>query len=181
MMPLDPDQEERRMGMPAPKYIVLVAAIIFIGGVVAAWLGGMGYLPIDPGMVLGMSVLLATVIVCCSSTMTITSFMQRVPEYGDMEIRFEEGKMRFDNEEWEYALEIFKTLAGPKLDHKRALYYGARCYEELSDWENMKRWCKAYLEMTPKDKEVWEMLNRAHKRLFEYDEAEDALNRANEL
>jgi hypothetical protein len=169
------------MRMPAPKYIGGLSVIIIVGGVVAAFLAGQGYLPLDPGMVLGISVLSATVIVCCSSTLMIGSFAQKVPEYGDMEIRFDEGKIQFDNEEWEYALEIFKTLAGPQLDHKRALFYGARCYEELSDWENMKIFCKAYLKMQPKDKEVWEMLNRAHSRLFEYEEAEDALNRAKNL
>lgn len=181
MMPINPDQQESRMSIPAPKYIGVLAVMIIIGGIVTAFLAGQGYVPVDPGTVMGMSILLATIIVCCSSTLMIGSFAQRVPEYGDMEIRFDEGKMRFENEEWEYALEIFKTLAGPKLDHKRALYYGARCYEELSDWENMKTFCKAYLEMKPKDKEVWEMLNRAHRRLFEYGEAEDALNRANNL
>lgn len=181
MMPLNPDQAETQTRMPAPKYITSAAILIFVGGIVLAWLGGQGYLPIDPGMALGVSTILATIIVCCVSTQMISSFAQRVPEYGDMEIRFKEGKLRFDNKEWEYALEIFKTLAGPKLDHKRALYYGARCYEELSDWENMKVFCKAYLEMNPKDKEVWEMLNRAHKRLFEYSEAEEALEKANKL
>ncbi|MFX1482868.1 MAG: hypothetical protein ACFFCP_06725 [Promethearchaeota archaeon] len=165
----------------APKYIAVVSLLVVAGGIVAAWLGGQGIIPIDPGMALGISVLLATVIVCCSSMLMIGSFAQRVPEYGDMELRFEEGMARFNNEEWEYAAEIFKTLAGPKMNHKRALYYGARCYEEMSDWENMKKFCKAYLEMKPKDREVWEMLNRAHKRLFEYSEAEEALKRAERL
>ena len=181
MMPINPDQTESRLRIPAPKYVAGLSILIVIGGIIAAWLGGLGYLPIDPGTALGMSMLFATIIVCCSSTLMIGSFAQRVPEYGDMELRFDEGKLRFDNEEWEYALEIFKTLAGSKLDHKRALYYGALCYEELDDWENMKSFCKAYLEMKPKDKEVWEMLNRAHKRLFEYNEADDALKKANEL
>ncbi len=35
--------------------------------------------------------------------------------------------------------------------------------------------------MKPKDKEVWEMLNRAHRRLFEYGEADEALDKANDL
>ena len=181
MMPLNPDQQESQIRMPAPKYVGGLAVIIVIGGIVAAFLAGQGFLPVDPAVVLGMSMLGATIVVCCTSTLMIGSYAQRVPEYGDMELRFEEGKEQFDNEEWEYALEIFKTLAGPKLDHKRALYYGARCYEELEDWENMKIFCKAYLKMSPKDKEAWEMLNRAHKKLFEYEEAEDALNKANEL
>ncbi len=181
MMPIDPDQAESQMSMPAPKYIGGASILIIVGGFIVAWLGGQGYLPIDPVMALGMSFLLATIIVCCSSTLLITSFARRIPQYGDMEIRFEEGKLRFDNEEWDYALEIFKSLAGTKLDHKRALYYGARCYEELDDWENMKIFCKAYLKMKPKDKEVWEMLNRAHRRLFEYGEADEALDKANDL
>jgi tetratricopeptide (TPR) repeat protein len=181
MMPINPDQQESQMRMPSPKFVGGLAVIIVIGGIIAAFLAGQGYLPVDPGMVLGMSMLGASIIVCCTSTLMIGSYAQRVPEYGDMELRFEEGKEQFENEEGEYALEIFKTLAGPRLDHKRALYYGARCYEELQDWENMKVFCKAYLKMTSKDKEVWEMLNRAHKKLFEYEEAEEALKRANEL
>jgi len=98
-----------------------------------------------------------------------------------MEIRYDEAKSLYDNKEYEPALQIFKELAGPNLNHKRALYYGARCYEALEDWENMKVFCKAYLEIKSKDKEVWEMLNRAHKKLFEYEEAQEALDRANRL
>ena len=45
----------------------------------------------------------------------------------------------------------------------------------------MKIFCLAYLEIKPKDREVWEMLNRAHKKLFEYEEAEDALDKASRL
>jgi len=111
----------------------------------------------------------------------IATYSQRIPEYGEMEIRYEEAKSRYDNEEYEAALEIFKELAGPRLNHKRALYYGARCYEALDDWDNMKIFCKAYLQLKPKDKEVWEMLNRAHKKLFEFEEAEEAQDRANRI
>lgn len=181
MMPLEPDRAESQTSMLSPKNIGGASILIVVGGIVVAWLGGQGYLPIDPILALGMSFLLATIIVCCSSTLMLGSLARRIPEYGDMEIRFEEGKLRFDNEEWDYALEIFKSLAGPKLDHKRALFYGARCYEEMDDWENMKIFCKAYLKLKPKDKEVWEMLNRAHRRLFEYGEADEALGRANAI
>ena len=70
---------------------------------------------------------------------------------------------------------------GPDMNHKRALYYGARCAEELEDFDTVKVYCKAYLKMQPKDKEVWEILARAHKKFFEYEEAEDALRQAENL
>ena len=125
--------------------------------------------------------MLIVVLVCCSAISMIASYSQKIPEYSEMEIQYEEAKSHYDNEEYEAALEIFRGLAGPRLNHKRALYYGARCYEALDDWGNMKIFCKAYLELKPKDKEVWEMLNRAHKKLFEYEEAQEALDRASKL
>ena len=174
-------EEEHGMSMLPPKYVSIAVVLIFVGGVILSLLGGQGYLPIDPGMTLGLSIMLVVVLICCSATTMIASYSQKIPEYSEMEIKYDEAKSYFDNQEYERALEIFKALAGPKLNHKRALYYGALCYEALNDWENMKIFCKAYLELKPKDKEVWEMLNRAHKRLFEYGEAEEALDKASKL
>jgi hypothetical protein len=174
-------EEQEGTGMLPPKYVGIAVVIIFVGGVILSLLAGQGFLPIDPVMTLGMSILLGTILICCSATMMIASYSSRIPEYSEMEIRYDEAKDHFENEEYEEALAIFTVLAGPKLDHKRALYYGARCYEALEDWENMKLYCKAYLELKSKDKEVWEMLNRAHKKLFEFEEAEEALERTNKL
>lgn len=167
--------------MLPPKYVSIAVVVIFVGGIILSFLAGQGYIPLNPAMVLGMSILLIVILVCCSATTMIASYSRRIPEYGEMEIRYEEAKSHYDNEEFEAALEIFKGLAGPRMNHKRAVYYGARCYEALDDWENMKIFCKAYLELKPKDKEVWEMLNRAHKKLFEYEEAQNALDRASKL
>ena len=180
MMPQFPDDEEG-MGLLPPKIISVAIIIIFVGGIILAWLGGLGVLPINPIATLGLAIMLVVVLVCCSAINMIASYSQRIPQYSEMEIRYEEAKSHFDNEEYNEALEIFKQLAGPRLNHKRALYYGARCYEALDNWENMKVFCKAYLELKPKDKEVWEMLNRAHKKLFEYEEAQEALDRAKKL
>ncbi|MFW9786953.1 MAG: tetratricopeptide repeat protein [Candidatus Thorarchaeota archaeon] len=167
--------------MLPPKTVGIAVIVIFIGGIVISLLAGQGYLPVDPVMTLGLSIMLVVMLICCSATLMIAQYSQRIPEYSEMEIQFDKAKSYFDDGEYEKALNIFKVLAGPKLNHKRALYYGARCYEEMNDWENMKNYCKAYLELKPKDREVWEMLNRAHKKLFEYEEAQDALDRATKL
>jgi tetratricopeptide (TPR) repeat protein len=98
-----------------------------------------------------------------------------------MEIRFEEGMEFYNNQEWEAALNVFKQEMGPELDHKRALFYGAKCCDKLDDLECVKKYTKRYLELQPKDKDAWEMLADAHKRLFEYHEAEDAMKRASKL
>ena len=180
MMPQFPDEDEG-IKFPAQKYVSVAVVIIFVGGVILSLLAGQGIIPIDPIMTIGMSIMLIVILICCSATMMIASYSQRIPEYSEMEIRYDEAKLRYENEEYEEALEVFKALAGPRLNHKRALYYGARCYEALDDWENMKIFCKAYLEIKPKDREVWEMLNRAHKKLFEYEEAEGALDKASRL
>jgi tetratricopeptide (TPR) repeat protein len=180
MMPQLWDEDEG-VNFPAQKYVSAAVVTIFVGGLILSLLASQGFIPINPAMIIGMSILLIVILVCCSATMMIASYSQRIPEYSEMEIRYDEAKSRYENEEYEAALEIFKTLAGPRLDHKRALYYGARCYEALNDWENMKIFCLAYLEIKPKDREVWEMLNRAHKKLFEYEEAENALDKASRL
>ena len=112
------------------------------------------------------------------ATMYIGAFSSRIPEYGEMEIQFKEGKDHYDDGEWQLALDIFKELMGPDMNHLRALYYGARCAEELEEFETVKVYCQYYLKMKRRDKEVWEMLARAHKKFFEYDEADDALKQA---
>jgi tetratricopeptide (TPR) repeat protein len=180
MIPQFPDDDEGT-GMLPYKYVAVAIAVIFVGSTIVSLLAGQGIIPVNPVTTMGMAILLITLLVCCSAVLTIGSYSQRIPEFSEMEIKYDEAKARFDDGEFEQALETFKALAGPRLNHKRALYYGALCYEALEDWEGMKVFCKAYLELKPKDKEVWEMLNRAHKRLFEYEEAEQALDKARKL
>jgi len=182
MMPgMAPTDSEGESVNIKPKYIGIAAIAIVFGGIIIAWLSAQGILPFDGPSVLGVTILAATVIVCCASAIMLGSVASKLPEYGDMEIRLDEGMEHYGNEEWENALLIFTELAGPKLNHKRALYYAAKCYEKMDDWKNVKKFCNAYLVLKPKDREVWELLSSAHKKLFEYGEAEDAQVRASKL
>jgi len=178
MIPGAVPQEATEGFSPPYKYIMLIAALITVGGIIAAWLGGQGILPISPPVALGVTILVATIIVCCSAVIMQGTYISRIVSYSGMDIRFEEGKTHFDNEEWENALLIFTELAGPKMNHKRATYYAACCYEKLGDWESVKKYTKAYLGMKPSDAEAWEMLARSHKSLFEYEEAQYAQEQA---
>ncbi|TFG32905.1 hypothetical protein EU527_09235 [Candidatus Thorarchaeota archaeon] len=164
-----------------PTYIALLAILIVFSGIILAWLGGQGIIPVEPGMVLGITILTATVIVCCASLIMLGSVASKIPEYAEMELRFEEGLAHYENERWENALLIFTELSGSKMDHKRALFYAALCYNKLDDQENVKRYSRAYLKLRPDDREVWELLASAHKKLFEYEEAEIALQKASNL
>jgi hypothetical protein len=157
------------------------AGLILILGIVFAWLGGQGIIPVDPSMILGLTVLTVMIIVCCSSLTIIGGVATRLPEYSEMETRFEEAMDHYKSEEWEEAILIFRELMGPERDHKRALYYAARCCEKLDDWECVKSLCNRYLELQPKDREVWELLASAHKKVFEYEEADEAMKRAAKL
>jgi tetratricopeptide (TPR) repeat protein len=179
MIPNDMPEKDTKGFSPRYKYALMIAGIIAVGGIVAAWLGGQGILPIDPGVTLGISILVATITICCAAVIMQGTYASRIVGYSEMELRFEEGMDHFDNEKWENALLIFTELAGPKMDHKRATYYAARCYEKLDDWENVKKYVNAYLRMQPRDSEAWELLARAHKSLFEYEEAENAVIQAN--
>jgi len=178
MIPGVVPQETAEEFSPPYKYVILIAALITVGGFIAAWLGGQGILPINPSVALGFTILAATITVCCAAVVMQGTYVSRMVNYGEMEIRFEEGKTHFDNEEWENALLIFTELAGPKMNHKRATYYAACCYERLGDWENVKKYTKAYLRLKPRDAEAWGMLARSHKSLFEYEEAQYAQERA---
>ncbi|MFW9966722.1 MAG: hypothetical protein ACFFEA_06160 [Candidatus Thorarchaeota archaeon] len=164
------------------RIIAAFGIIILVAGITLAWVVAQLGIPfLDPRIILGASVLISMILVCCSSMMVFGKFAARMPEYGVMETRFKEGMEFYNNQEWEAALEIFREQMGPKMDHKRALFYGARCCENLEDLECVKRYTKRYLELQPKDKEAWEMLASAHKRLFEYEEADNAMKRAEEL
>lgn len=170
-------------GMNKPKLIAGIGALIIVFGVIFALLDGWGILPLPlaPGDILGITVLVGAVLICCMATMMTTSYASKIPGYGDMEIRFKEAKQLYDDQDIKEALAIFKELMGPEMNHKRALYYAARCCEMLDDYESVKLYCNNYLKMQPRDAEVWEMLANAHKKLFEYEEAEDAMMRAEKL
>ena len=160
--------------------MAVISVIIFIGGIILAWV--VGHLEIfDPGIDLSLALFIVVILTCCTSMMVIQQFAARIPEYGEMEIRFDEGMEHYKNEEWEEALNIFQEQMGPDLNHKRALFYGAKCCEKLDDLEGAKKYLKRYLELSPKDKEAWEMLANAHKKLFEYEEAEDAMEKVSRL
>ena len=172
---------ERRRYFRAETIGVLIVLIV-VAGIITEWIAGhTDYIQLPPGTALGLSVVMATIIACCGSLTVIGGMATRMPQYSEMELEFERGKDYFDHGEWNDALEVFTKLLGPKKDHKRALYYSAKCYEQLDDWVEVKRHCKLYLTMQPRDKEVWELLATAHKRLFEYNEAEDAMREAEKL
>jgi tetratricopeptide (TPR) repeat protein len=163
------------------KRIGLAVSVIIAGGFGLAFLAGQGYIELDPGIIIGFTFVIVTWIVCCTSCSFIGSYATRLPDYQKLEERFKDGLVLFEDEEWTAALEAFKNVLGPAKDHKRALYYGALCYDKLDKSEDMRDFLKRYLELQPKDKEVWNLLARAHKKLFEYAEAQEAETRASEL
>jgi hypothetical protein len=159
-----------------------IALIVFIGGTAIAWIVGQLGVPfLDPNMIIGATILISMILVCCSALMVFGQFTARIPKYGEMETRFKEGLEFYKNQDWEAALKIFREQMGPEMNHKRALFYGAKCCEQLDDLTCVKEYTKKYLELQPKDKEAWEMLANAHKHLFEYEESEYALKKASEL
>jgi len=163
------------------KNIGLGIIVIIVGGFGLAFLAGYGYIAPDPGVIIGLTIILVTVLVCCISCTLLQSYSSKMPEYQELEDRFKDGMVLFEDEEWTAALEVFTEVMGPARDHKRALYYSALCYDKLEKSEDMRDLLKRYLELQPKDKEVWNLLARAHKRLFEYAEAQEAETRASAL
>lgn len=178
--PIEYEDEEKTS---KSKIAGIAGILIMVGSVILAWLVGWGYVPIgvDPSIILGGGILLGMILICCTSSLFTMSVAMKMPGYGDLEIVFEEGLDHYNNEEWEEALKIFRKVMGPQMNHKRALYYAARCSEELDQYEAVKAYCHQYIKMQPRDREVWEMLSDAHKKLFEYTEAEEAMQRAHQL
>ncbi|MFW9908360.1 MAG: tetratricopeptide repeat protein [Candidatus Thorarchaeota archaeon] len=170
-------------GISRVKISALLGTILIVSGIVLEWLSGWGYFGegFPTGVFLGIGILSGSVLLCCMASLMTGTYAAKIPEYGEMEIRFEEAKEFYDNGDWKEALDLFRELMGPQMNHKRALYYAAKCAEKLDSYEAVKTFCHYYLKMQPKDKEAWEMLANAHKKLFEYEEAEDALLRAERL
>jgi len=172
---------------PKIKFVGIGGALSLVIGLVLAWLTGNGFLPflvdigIGPAQIITGTMLLWTILTCCTAALYIGAFTSRIPDYGQQEMLFKAAKSQFEDGEWQEALEIFKVLMGPEMNHKRALYYGALCATNLDDIESAKIFCQYYLKMQPRDKEVWEMLANSHKKLFEYEQAEDALEQASKL
>ncbi len=170
--------EERHINL---RHLRLIVVGILAGGSVTILLSLMKILPVDAMLVYSGVVVTLTILFCCYAMIVVVSVSARLPSYRRMEMEFEEGKALFDEGQYREALRIFERLAGPQMDHKRALYYAARCHVQLNEWNEVKRYCQLYLRLQPRDREVWLMLADAHKRLFEYEEAEEASRRAAEL
>ena len=70
---------------------------------------GYGILPsiIEPSMIIGFGIISWTVLTCCMAVSYIGAFSSRIPEYGEMEILFKEGKDHYEDGEWREALKIF--------------------------------------------------------------------------
>ena len=181
LAPAEPESTGRRFKLDI-RIIGAAAVIILVGGTVLAWVVGNFGIPfLEPGPILAITIMIAMILVCCSAMTVIGQFAYRMPQYGEMETRFKEGMEFYGNQEWGEALKVFREQMGPEMNHKRALFYGAKCCEELDDWNCVKEYIKKYLEMKPKDREAWEILANAHRRLFEYEEAEGALRKAADL
>ncbi len=163
------------------RYLGAIVVIIALVGFGATLLAQQGYIPLSPINIIGATMLAIPILVCCYTLGMQASLASKMPEYAEQESVFEKGMTYYNSKEWNKALDVFLEVMGPKKDHKRALYYSARCYEQLNDWANVKQFAGLYLAMQPKDREVWEMLAAAHTRLFEYDEAERAKARASRL
>lgn len=175
--------EQPTEGRSRVKTVVGAGIIVIVASIVLEFLSGWGYLGsgIQSGTILGLGILIGSALICCTSVMLTSSYAAKMPGYGDMEIKFKDGIRLFEEEEWSEALVIFRELMGPQMNHKRALYYAARCSEKLDDYDAVGVYCNSYIKMQPRDKEVWEMKANAHKKLFEYEEGEDAMLRAENL
>jgi tetratricopeptide (TPR) repeat protein len=165
------------------RLLGLVCVISIIIAITLEWLQGYGYIPQPgpPGMILAISIIIVMFISCITSLSVVFGVTTRLPEYQEMEEEFRRAKEHFDFEEYEEALKIFNTLLQPDMKHLRALFYTAACYEKLNEWEKVKKYINLYNEMQPKDPTAWEMLARAHKRLFEYEEADKAQAQAQKI
>ncbi|MGY5860837.1 MAG: tetratricopeptide repeat protein [Candidatus Thorarchaeota archaeon] len=178
MTPGNPSDLSKKISL---KNIGLGILVIIVGGFGLAFLAGYDYIDLDPGTIIGLTIILVTAFTCCTSCTLLGSYSSKMPEYRELEDRFKDGLVLFEEEEWIAALEVFTEVMGPAKDHIRALYYGALCYDKLERSEDMRDVLKRYLELQPNDKEVWNLLARAHKRLFEYAEAQEAEIRASAL
>ncbi|MFW9976495.1 MAG: tetratricopeptide repeat protein [Candidatus Thorarchaeota archaeon] len=182
MMP-EPNGTPEQGGTRKAKRVGLAGLLIILGSVITAWAVGWGYLPYfaPPATILGLGVIIGMILICCTSSLFTMSVAMKIPEYGELEIVFEEGLDFYSNEEWKEALQVFRKVMGSEMNHKRALFYAAKCSEKLDDYEGVKMYLSYYMKMQSKDREAWEMLANAHKKLFEYSEADVAMQRAQQL
>ncbi|MFW9888177.1 MAG: hypothetical protein ACFFER_08350 [Candidatus Thorarchaeota archaeon] len=155
LAPKEPETTGRSFRLDV-RVIGVAAVIILVGGTSLTWVVDNFGIPfLEPGTILAASIILTTILVCCSAMTVIGQFAYRMPQYGAMETRFKEGKEFYNNQEWPEALKIFREQMGPEMSHKRALFYGAKCCVALDDLECVKLYTKKYLELQPRDKEAW--------------------------
>ncbi|MHA1770687.1 MAG: tetratricopeptide repeat protein [Candidatus Thorarchaeota archaeon] len=180
-MALETEQPTTKKQISQQQLLIIITAIVIVGGLLYAALAGWGIVPGDPLGIIGLVMLVLSIVFLGAACLFIGRLTSKMPEYGEMENKYNEAMTYYDAGDWEEALTIFKDLMGTEMDHKRALYYAARCCENLERWEEVKTYIKRYLTLQPKDREAWELLAKAHKKFFEYEEAEAAQERAENL
>ena len=83
------------------KYIGLAGVLVLVGSIALSFLIAYGILvlPIDPALIMGIGIMAWTFLTCCMAVSYIGAFSSRIPEYGEMELSFKEGKGHYDDGE----------------------------------------------------------------------------------
>ncbi|MHA2163045.1 MAG: hypothetical protein ACXABF_11535, partial [Candidatus Thorarchaeota archaeon] len=143
------------------RQIAYALVLSISSGITAYALSVLGYIMWEP---------IAAFIVGCLTPIVIIEFkvLLRLPQhsthlqwYNKMNLQFNDAMELYNKGKWSESLFILDDLLGENRDHKRALYYGALCHRELQNNEAMIEYFTHYLELTPGDLEVADLLKNA--------------------
>ncbi|MHA1903511.1 MAG: tetratricopeptide repeat protein [Candidatus Thorarchaeota archaeon] len=141
--------------------IVYTLVLAISSGITAYVLSVFGYIMWDPISAFIVGCLTPIVIIEFKVLLRLPQHSTRLQWYAKMNLHFNDAMVLYNKGKWSESLLILDDLLGENKDHKRALYYGALCHKELQNNEAMIEYFTRYLELTPSDMEVADLLKSA--------------------
>ena len=94
-------QDDEKLGFRHIRTVAFLAIAVFLLGVALAWTASRFALPVSSGVILGASITVSVMLLCCSSYLMTSAYSARIPVYEEMEAEFRKGMQLFENREWQ--------------------------------------------------------------------------------
>ncbi|MFX1369541.1 MAG: hypothetical protein ACFFAY_13165 [Promethearchaeota archaeon] len=135
-------------------------------GITLYLLASYGYVFWDPILALLVGFFAPLVVYGTKGAMGLYKYRLRLGEFWYMDYQYKEAMRFYNNQDWELAANHFERVLEVGPDHKRALYYAAKCKENLEEWSDVVTLSRRYLKQNPEDEEAAFMLKRANQYIW---------------
>ena len=129
-----------------------------LAGVTLVLLSRWGYVPFDDQTAFLLGFFAPLLIYGTKHLMGLYRYRRRLGTYQESEVFLQKAAGYYGHERYEDALTCIDIVLEYLPGHKRALFYAAKCYENLGRFDDAARRYSEYLILEPSDEEARERL-----------------------